>query len=39
VVKHMDSPEVEVFKADQGAGKEEVRKYGDGEGQAEKKDF
>ncbi len=37
----MDSQEVEIFKADQGAGKEHVRKYGSGgtEGQAPVKDF
>lgn len=41
VAKHMDSKEVEFFKADQGAGKEHVKKYGSGgtEGQAPVKDF
>ena len=29
-MKHMDSPEVTEFKADEGAGKEHVRKYGSG---------
>jgi hypothetical protein len=35
----MSSPEVEHFIADKGAGKEAVKKYGDGEGHAPKKDF
>ena len=39
VMKHMDSKEVEAFVADKGAGKEEVRRYGDGEGSTQKKDF
>jgi len=39
VVKYMNSPEVEVFKVDSGAGKEEVRKYGDGKGEAPRKDL
>lgn len=41
VMKLMDSPEVKVFEADKGAGKEHVRKYGSGaaEGQAPLKDL
>ncbi|KAF2150856.1 hypothetical protein K461DRAFT_328981 [Myriangium duriaei CBS 260.36] len=39
VAKYMDSKEVEHFAKDKGAGKEEVRKYGDGTGQAPKKDL
>jgi hypothetical protein len=39
VAKHMDSKEVEAFKADAGAGKEEPRKYGDGKAQAPEKNF
>jgi hypothetical protein len=39
VAKNMDSPEVAHFEADKGAAKEEVRKYGSGEGAAPKKDF
>ena len=35
----VDSKEVEMFKADSKAGKEEVRKYGDGKGQAPVKDL
>ena len=29
-MKHMDSPEVQAFEADKGAGKELVRDYGTG---------
>ncbi|KAI9863740.1 MAG: hypothetical protein M1824_006337 [Vezdaea acicularis] len=39
VAKHMDSPEVEAFAADKAAGKDEVRKYGDGKGSAPKLDL
>ncbi|KAI9663149.1 MAG: hypothetical protein M1821_008197 [Bathelium mastoideum] len=41
VVKHMDSPEVQAFVQDKGAGKEHVKKYGSGaeEGQAPKKEW
>ncbi|KAK0636453.1 hypothetical protein B0T17DRAFT_651237 [Bombardia bombarda] len=41
VVKYMDNPEVEAFKADKDAGKEEKRKYGTGkkEGNAPVKDL
>ncbi|KEF61774.1 uncharacterized protein A1O9_03344 [Exophiala aquamarina CBS 119918] len=39
VAKNMDSKEVEAFIADKGAAKEAVRKYGDGTGDAPKKDF
>ncbi|KAH7919103.1 hypothetical protein BV22DRAFT_1134086 [Leucogyrophana mollusca] len=41
VMKYMDSPEVEEFKADEKAGKEDVRRYGSGteEGNAPKKAF
>ncbi|EGN94227.1 hypothetical protein SERLA73DRAFT_62769 [Serpula lacrymans var. lacrymans S7.3] len=41
VVKYMNNPEVEHFKADEKAGKEDVRRYGSGteEGNAPKKDF
>lgn len=41
VAKHMDSPEVEAFKADRDAGKEERRQYGRGDekGQAPLKDL
>lgn len=39
VMKHMDSPEVAQFEADKDAGKENVRKYGDGKGDAPVKDF
>ncbi|KAM0799658.1 hypothetical protein BDR22DRAFT_881128 [Usnea florida] len=41
VMKHMDSPEVAEFKADEGAGKEHVRTYGSGaaEGNAPVKDL
>ena len=40
VMKHMDSPEVKLFEADKGAGKEHVRQYGSGgqEGNAPVKD-
>ncbi len=41
VAKHMDCKEVEYFKADEGAAKEQVHKYGSGgsDGQAPIKDF
>ncbi|XMA08293.1 hypothetical protein WAI453_001084 [Rhynchosporium graminicola] len=39
VAKHMDSKEVEYFEADKTAGKEHVRKYGDGKGEAPEKNF
>lgn len=39
VMKHMDSPEVKQFEADKGAGKEAVRKYGDGRGVTPVKDL
>ena len=39
VAKHMDSPEVEQFAADKGAGKEHVRKYGSGTGEAPEKNL
>ncbi|KAM3082908.1 hypothetical protein ACMFMF_002557 [Clarireedia jacksonii] len=39
VAKHMDSEEVAVFKEDSLAGKEHVRKYGDGKGEAPLKDL
>lgn len=42
VMKHMDSEEVKLFEADRGAGKEHVRKYGEGTaegGQAPVKDL
>lgn len=35
----MDSKEVEYFAADKGAGKKDVRKYGDGKGEAPVKHF
>jgi hypothetical protein len=35
----MDSPEVEQFAADKGAGKEPVRKYGSGTGEAPEKNL
>jgi len=38
VMKHMDSPEVKEFEADKNAGKEQVRKYGSGTGDAPVKD-
>jgi len=38
VAKHMDSKEVEAFAADKSAGKEHVRKYGGGTGDAPVKD-
>ena len=38
VAKHMDSKEVEAFAADKNAGKEHVRKYGSGTGDAPVKD-
>jgi hypothetical protein len=39
VAKNMDSKEVEEFIGDKDAGKEAVRTYGDGTGDAPKKDF
>lgn len=39
VMKHMDSPEVAQFEADKNAGKEHVRKYGDGKGEAPEKNL
>lgn len=39
VMKHMDSPEVAEFEKDKGAGKEHVRTYGDGKGEAREKDL
>ena len=41
VMKHMDSPEVKEFEADQGAGKNAVRTYGSGasDGEAPVKDL
>ena len=39
VAKYMDSKEVEYFAADKGAGKEHVRTYGDGKGEAPVKDI
>ena len=39
VMKKMDSKEVEYFIADKDAGKEHVRTYGDGQGQAPVKDL
>ncbi|KAG4426192.1 hypothetical protein IFR04_000658 [Cadophora malorum] len=39
VAKHMDSREVEAFEADKTAGKEHVRKYGDGKGEAPEKNL
>lgn len=39
VAKHMDSKEVEAFEADKTAGKEHVRKYGDGKGEAPQKNL
>jgi hypothetical protein len=38
VAKNMDSKEVAAFKADKGAGKEHVRTYGSGTGEASMKD-
>ena len=40
-MKHMDSPEVKEFKADQGAGNNAVKTYGSGaaEGNAPTKDL
>lgn len=35
VMKHMDSPEVKLFEADKGAGKEHVRKYGSGKAEGD----
>ena len=37
VMKLMSSDEVEYFKQDAGAGKNKVKKYGSGEGEAPKK--
>jgi hypothetical protein len=39
VAKHMDSKEVAAFEADKNAGKEHVRKYGDGKGDAPEKNL
>ena len=39
VPKYMDMKEIEVFKADQGAAKEDVRRYGDGKAHAPEKNF
>jgi hypothetical protein len=39
VAKHMDSKEVAAFEADKDAGKEHVRKYGDGKGDAPEKNL
>jgi hypothetical protein len=39
VAKHMDSKEAAVFEADKDAGKENVRKYGDGKGDAPEKNL
>ena len=39
VMKHMDSEEVKFFEKDKGAGKEHVRKYGDGKGEAPVKEL
>lgn len=39
VAKHMDSEEVAAFEADKNAGKEQVRKYGSGTGQAPEKNL
>ncbi len=39
VMKHMDSPEVKAFEKDKGAGKEEVRRYGSGSGNAPVKEL
>jgi hypothetical protein len=39
VAKKMDSQEVEAFIADRDAAKEAVKKYGDGTGDAPKKEF
>jgi hypothetical protein len=39
VAKHMDSKEVAAFEADKNAGKEHVRKYGDGKGEASQKNL
>jgi hypothetical protein len=39
VMKNMDSEEVKQFEADKGAGKEPVKKYGSGTGDAPLKDF
>lgn len=38
-MKHMDAEEVKAFEKDKGAGKEEVRRYGSGEGGAEVKEL
>ena len=39
VAKYMDSKEVQAFAADKGAGKEAVKTYGDGKGEASVKDL
>jgi hypothetical protein len=39
VMKHMDSKEVAAFEADKNAGKEHVREYGDGKGEAPEKNL
>jgi len=39
VAKHMDDPRVKEFEADKNAGKEPVRKYGYGKGEAPVKDL
>lgn len=39
VMKNMDSKEVEQFIGDKDAGKQAVKKYGDGTGDAPKKDL
>jgi hypothetical protein len=39
VMKHMDNQEVQAFAAEKHAGKEEVKQYGDGTGEAPKRDF
>ena len=39
VAKHIDSKEVEAFKANAGTGKEQPRKYSDGKAQAPEKNF
>jgi len=39
VAKNMDSKDVEAFLADKDAGKEAVKKYGSGTGDAPTKDF
>ncbi|KAL3428115.1 hypothetical protein PVAG01_01624 [Phlyctema vagabunda] len=39
VAKHMDSPDVAIFKADRSAPKDPVRRYGDGKAEAPVKDL